>query len=61
MMDETPVAHFFKRTMVIQRHLGSTEHHLTRFAGHAGVCMPRDRILEPGEASHAPQKTDSVW
>ena len=55
MMDETPVAHFFKRMMVIQRQLGSTDHHLTRFARYAGVTVPPDRILANGEAGVEPE------
>jgi len=45
MMDETPVAQFFKRMMVIQRQLGSADHHLSRFAAVAGVSVPPDRVL----------------
>lgn len=40
MMDETPIAQYFKRLTVIQGQYGSTSHHLSRFASHAGATLP---------------------
>jgi alkylation response protein AidB-like acyl-CoA dehydrogenase len=40
MMDESPVAQYFKRTTVIQGQYGCTSHHLARFSALAGVTLP---------------------
>lgn len=45
MMNETPVARFFKRLVVIQRQYGSTDYHYDRFAQLAGVSLGEADIL----------------
>lgn len=40
MMDETPIAQYFKRATVLQLQGGSAEAHLVRFAERAGVTIP---------------------
>jgi len=63
MMEETPVAHYFKRMTVITGQLGSGAFHLGRFAAtHAGVTVPADRILnDPQPPEVQPADPDDAF